>query len=193
MISLNASFSTNTLYLSRKQEVKGKEIKLKKQTNGKRKKNKIPLSLWNENIPHAKRLEKLGIQGIISTQRRRTGVQGLLLNLIISSPIIGVMAYVCRAHGEIEARIVFHVKYGGDGREWRTSKDSASDQIGCLSKTIGTRVEYAFHGKRNFANKWLNHGVDRRDAHSKREAKICTGIHTSFRNGWISSLYYFFF
>lgn len=89
------------------------------------------------------------------------------------------MAYVCRARGEIEARIVFHVKYGGDGREWRTSKDPASDQIGCLSKTIGTRVEYAFHGKRNFANKWLNHGVNHRDVHSKRE----TLWNTSFRNG----------
>lgn len=98
------------------------------------------------------------------------------------------MAYVCRAHGEIEARIVFHVKYGGDGREWRTSKDSASDQIGCLSKTIGTRVEYAFHGKRNFANKWLNHGVDHRDVHSKREAKLCAGIHLSKMDG---SLYFF--
>lgn len=86
------------------------------------------------------------------------------------------MAYVCRARGEIEARIVFHVKYGGDGREWRTSKDPASDQIGCLSKTIGTRVEYAFHGKRNFANKWLNHGVNHRDVHSKRET-LCSGIH----------------
>lgn len=126
---------------------------------------------------------KTGIQGIISTQRM-TGVvcteQGLLLNLIISSPIIGAMAYVCGAHGEIEAGIVFHVKYGGDGREWRTSKDPASDQIGCLSKTIGTRVEYAFHGKRNFANKWLNHGVDHRDVHSKREARICAGIHHIF-------------
>lgn len=55
--------------------------------------------------------------------------QGLLLNLIISSPIIGAMACVCGAHGEIEARIVFHVKYGGDGREWRTSKDPTKSVV----------------------------------------------------------------
>ena len=56
----------------------------------------------------------------------------------------------------------------------------APDRIACLSKTIGTQrptcrfhpwrggVEY--HGKRNFANKWLNHGVNRRGVHSKRAA-----------------------
>lgn len=45
------------------------------------------------------------------------------------------------------------------------------------------RHEGGIRGKRNFANKWLNHGVNHRDVHSKRERRNFVLWNTSFRNG----------
>lgn len=98
---------------------------------------------------------------------------------------------VREGHAKIEPRIVFHVKYGRHGLDGSTVTDfkgcRADDQIACLPKTIGIQrstcsfhpgeggIPATLHGKRNFANKWLNHGVNRRGMNSKRATKLPAG------------------
>lgn len=101
---------------------------------------------------------------------------------------------VREGHAKIEPRIVFHVKYGRHGLDGSTVMDfkgcRADDQIACLPKTIGTQrstcsfhpgeggIPVTLHGKRNFANKWLNHGVNRRGMNLKRATKLPAGTQT---------------